>query len=276
MNKHCRPSEKNEVRRNKMDEDVTKLTDEELQQRISGEETPTPEPTEEEAGETAEPVEEPVEAVVEEVKEPEENGEEQAPPPSRREQLRINDLLKKYGPPPEAPRTAPSQDRMDYAQQLEADPEVVKRLEADRQAAAKQAFDEGQQSANQRREYDQFYNNIRFDLPLVKDRLDRLDPEDVQELDDEYLFVTGADTTKGTVKIPNLSYAAWMNARLDQTERLAARMNAQTVKNVAKQAATTGLRPDGSSAKKLNLNQAPQNMSIEELYASIGQTPPKK
>ena len=75
---------------------------------------------------------------------------------------------------------------------------------------------------------------------------------------------------------PNIGYAEFVEARLEQAERLATRMNQETVKNVAKQAATTGLRPDGSSAKKLNLNQAPQNMSIEELYASIGQTPPKK
>ena len=259
-----------------MDEDVTKLTDEELQQRISGEETPTPEPTEEEAGETAEPVEEPVEAVVEEVKEPEENGEEQAPPPSRREQLRINDLLKKYGPPPEAPRTAPSQDRMDYAQQLEADPEVVKRLEADRQAAAQQAYQQGQQAATQQVQYNQFYNNIRFDLPLVSDKLSKLDPEDVKSIDEEYLAITGANPQTMTVRNANIGYAEFVEARLEQAERLATRMNQETVKNVAKQAATTGLRPDGSSAKKLNLNQAPQNMSLEELYASIGQTPPKK
>ena len=255
-----------------MEEDVTKLTDEELQQRISGEETPTPEPTEE-VVDTVEPVEE-IETPVVEEKEVEEDEEEVPPPPSRREQLRINDLLKKYGPPPEAPRTEPLQ-RMDYEQTLDADPEVVRQLEADRQAAAQQAYLQGQQASNQRLEYNQFYNNIRFDLPLVSDKLSKLDPEDVKSIDEEYMAITGANPQTMTVRNSNIGYAEFVEARLEQAERLAAKMNLQTVKNVTRQAATTGLRPDGSSAKRLNLNQSEKTMSLEELYAAIGQTPPK-
>ena len=45
---------------------------------------------------------------------------------------------------------------------------------------------------------------------------------------------------------------------------------AQTAaKNVAKQARTTGLRPDGSSAKRLDLNKAPDQMTDEELDAFL-------
>lgn len=255
----------------KMEEDVTKLTDEELQQRISGEETPTPEPTAE-VVETVEPVEEQVETPEAEVKEVEEGEEEVPPPPSRREQLRINDLLKKYGPPPEVPRTAPLQG-MDYTTSLDADPEVVKQLEADRRAAAQQAYLQGQQAANQQVQYNQFYNNIRFDLPLVSDKLSKLDPEDVKSIDEEYMAITGASPQTMTVRNPNIGYAEFVEARLEQAERLAAKMNLQTVKNVTRQAATTGLRPDGSSAKRLNLNQSPDKMTLEELYARTGGTP---
>jgi hypothetical protein len=43
------------------------------------------------------------------------------------------------------------------------------------------------------------------------------------------------------------------------------------VKNVAKQAAQTGLRPDGSQAKRLDLNKSPDAMSDEELDAFLKQ-----
>ena len=256
----------------------SEMTDEQLNKVIETGIVPeVPEtPAVEEGGETPEPVEEPVETPVDEVKEPEDNGEEQAPPPSRREQLRINDLLKKYGNPPETQQVVPSHNRMDYSTSLDADPEVVRQLEADRQRAAQEAYTQGQQASNQQLQYSQFYNNIRFDLPLVAEKLKSLDSEDVQSIDNEYLAITGANTVNGTVRNPNIGYAEFVEARLEQAERLATRMNAQTVKNVARQAAATGLRPDGSSAKRLNLNQSPDKMTLEELYAKTGGTPWKQ
>ena len=63
---------------------------------------------------------------------------------------------------------------------------------------------------------------------------------------------------------------------MELSTRLAKSMTADTAKNIAKQAAQTGVRPDGSSAKRLNLNKAPQQMTTEELYAVLGQKPPAK
>jgi hypothetical protein len=62
---------------------------------------------------------------------------------------------------------------------------------------------------------------------------------------------------------------------MELVEEIAGQKNAQSVKNIVKQAAATGLRPDGSSAKRLNLNQSEKTMTLEELYAAIGQKPPK-
>ncbi len=208
-----------------------------------------------------------------------EESTEEAPeerPPSRREQLRIQTLLQKYGDPTnrQAPSQTPPQtkDALDYSTALDADPEVIRQLEADRQRTAEQQFNEGLRRA----EAIEFKTNIRLDLPLVADKLSKLDPRDAEALDKEYLYTVGFDPATGYVQNPNIGYAEFIEARIDQAERLAQAMNAQTVKNVAKQAAATGLRPDGSSAKKLNLNQAPELMTMEELYASIGQKPPKK
>lgn len=268
-----------------MDEDASKLTDEELDQRIAeGEPTATPEPVEtpsepaaeveSEEASPEEPSEEQPEEPAQEV-DKKEVPEEQ--PPSRREQLRIQQLLAKYGPPPERQTSQqPSQfkreDALDYQTALDADPEVIKQLEDDRQREGQAQYNRGLQDL----QYTQFYNNIRFDLPLVSEKLSKLDPMDAKSIDDEYLAITGADPNKGYVRNPDIGYAEFVEARLEQAERLAHSMNAQTVKNVAKQSAQTGLRPDGSSAKRLNLNQAPENMSDEELDAVIAQAIPKK
>lgn len=260
--------------------DPSQMTDDELNKVIETgivPEEPTSEPAEVPEEPVAE-VEEP-EAPAEEA--PQEEDPKEVPevqPPSRREQLRIQTLLAKYGNPAErSPQQAPSQptNALDYATALDTDPEIVQQLEADRKAVAQQAFTQGREEATQALAYTQFYNNIRFDLPLVSEKLSKLDPLDAQSIDQEYMAITGADPTRSYVRNPNIGYAEFVEARLEQAERLARSMTAQTTKNIAKQAATTGLRPDGSSAKRLNLNQAPEHMTLEELYASIGQTQPK-
>lgn len=267
-----------------MDEDVSKLTDEELDARIAGEEPASPEPAEEAPaqeeepaaeGETQEeeapqePVEEeqPEEVAQEEVK----NEDPEEKPPSRREQLRINKLLEKYGDPRQA-SPAPSQpkreDALDYKEAFDIqDPEVVSQLEADRQRAEQASYAEGLRRA----EAIEWKTNIRLDLPLVQEKLDKLDARDVEALDKEYLYVTGFDPNTGYVQNPNVGYAEFMEARIEQAERLAKSMAQKTAKNIAKQAATTGLRPDGSSAKRLNLNKPAHEMSDEELDAKLKQ-----
>lgn len=257
--------------------DPSQMTDEELNKVIeTGIEPEEPETPQEEPVE--EPEEEPVEEVEQEEKESVENDEEEVPAPmSRRKQHRIEQLLNKLDypvRPVEQAKNEPSQ-RIDYEQQLEADPEVIRQLEADRKAAADIAYELGQQESNARLEYQQFYNNIRFDLPVVKDKLDKLDPDDVRAIDLEYMKLTGADPSTMTVRHPDIGYADFVEARIEQAERLAASMNAQTVKNVTKQAAATGLRPDGSSAKRLNLNQSASQMTDEELLAITGGVPYK-
>lgn len=215
-----------------------------------------------------------------EQEEAQEESTEEAPeeqPPSRRETLRIQQLLKKYGPPPER-QVAPlqKQEALDYNNELDADPEVIQRLEEDRKAATQSAYLSGNEQAMRNLQFMEFKNNIRFDLPVVAEKLSKLEPEVAQAIDQKYIQLTGANPAAGTVDNPNVSYADFVEAEIEFGERLAKSMTATTVKNVAKQAAATGLRPDGSSAKRLNLNQAPENMTIEELYAKIGQKPPKK
>lgn len=276
-----------------MDEtaDLSKLTDEELDARIAGEEpAPSPEPaeeapekeetaveeeTQEEEAPEAETVEEQPEegGAQEEVKE--EDPEEK--PPSRREQLRIQKLLEKYGDPRQQASQTPLQqkqeDTLDYKSEFNIeDPEVLQQLENDRNRAQSSAYNEGLQRAQSI----EWKTNMRLDLPLVAEKLQKMDPRDAQALDQEYLYVTGYDPTTDTVRNPNVGYAEFIEARVEQAQRLAKSMTADTAKNIAKQAATTGLRPDGSSAKRMNLNKPAHQMSDEELEAKINSVIPSK
>jgi hypothetical protein len=203
-----------------------------------------------------------------------EEAKEEPAPPSRRETLRIQNLLKKYGPPPERPQTAPSQQGLNYQEALDADPEVIQRLEADRQATGQSQYNEGLKRA----EYLNWNTTLKIDAPNVERKYPVLDPNSPEfhpaaadAINQWYLNMSGFDTETQTVNNPNIGYADFVEGFMELVQETAGQKNAQTVKNVAKQAASTGLRPDGSSAKRMDLTKDPSKMTMEELYASIGQ-----
>ena len=100
-------------------------------------------------------------------------------------------------------------------------------------------------------------------------------------LQEKYLRFVGyepGDPAKGigpTVQTPNISYAEFVEAEMEFADELASQKIAKTTQNIAKQAASTGLRPDGSSAKRLDLSKAPEEMTDEELSAAIGASLPR-
>lgn len=222
------------------------------------------------------PQEQPEEQEVVQEKSTEEAPEEK--PPSRRETLRIQQLLKKYGPPPERP--APQQkDVLDYSQELEADPEVIQRLEADRKAASQSSYNEGLEQA----QAIEWRTSLKIDAPVIEKKYPVLDKESDQfhpavadAINNWYLSMSGYDPDTGRVANPNVGYGDFVEGFMELVQETAGQKNAQTVKNITKQAAQTGLRPDGSSATRMNLNKSPQDMTNEELYAALGQKPPQK
>ncbi len=226
---------------------------------------------------------------VEEESSTEETPEEK--PPSRREQLRVQALLQKYGDPRQnqPQQQAPLQrgEQLDYSQALDADPEVIQQLEADREAASSSAY----QQAMQQIQTDGWKRDLKYETPAVMKDYPFLNPKDEEKfrpaaadaMNLKYLRFVGydpGDRQKGipaSVQHPDLSYREFVESEMEFVEELASQKNAETVKNVTKQAAQTGLRPDGSSAPRMNLNKAPQDMSMEELYAAAGLgKPPKK
>lgn len=239
-----------------------------LEQTEPDQEQGVPQESEESVEEEAEAPQEP-ETVAEEAK-------EEPAPPSRRETLRIQNLLKKYGPPPERP--APSQQGLNYQETLDADPEVIQQLEADRKNTGQAQYNEGLKRA----EYLNWNTTLKIDAPNVERKYPVLDPSSPEfhpaaadAINQWYLNMSGFDNETKTVNNPDIGYADFVEGFMELVQETAGQKNAQTVKNVAKQAASTGLRPDGSAAKRMDLTKEPQKMSMEELYAAIGQKPPK-
>ena len=124
---------------------------------------------------------------------------------------------------------------------------------------------------------------LKIDTPRVLAKYDQLNPESpkfdpvvADAINMEYLHTVGFDETTGLVANPAISYPEYVEARFELANLLAKEQVQTSTKNVVKQAATTGLRPDGSQSKRLNLNQAPENMTDEELDAIIGQAIPQR
>lgn len=259
--------------------DPKDMTDEQLQTVITTGVEPEAIPeVESEAPEVETPAEE-VEApsVVEE---PEDQEVEEEPQPSRRESLRIQQLIEKMKQQVPAPKAqAPREDALDYATALDADPDVIQRLEADRQAASQASYNAGLEQNKSIL----FHTRLEIDAPRVEAKYKFLDPSDKGSFDPVranamnqlYLNASGYDADSGSVLNPNIRYSEFVEAQMEFAEALLADKQVRTTKNIVRQTAQTGLRPDGSSAKRLNLNQSEKTMSIEELYAAIGQTQPK-
>lgn len=261
-------------------DDLSKLTDEELDQAIESgsplEESPSEVPEEEGQLEPEE------EELVEEQEEKEEEPEPVQPEPkepSRRENLRIQQLLEKMSKK-EEPKEAPTPSRgMDYGSELDADPDTVAKLEQDRQKYGQELYNQGLEQTKSL----QFMTRLELDAPKVESKYGILNPADKEKFDPAvanavntwYLQATGYDQKTGTVSNPNIRYAEFTDSMMELVDQISSQKVAKSAKNIAKQSATTGLRPDGSSAKRLNLNKAPGDMSDEELDAFLGQAFPK-
>jgi hypothetical protein len=269
-------------------DDLSKLTDEELDAKIAPteeqEESPTTSEEDNTEVEEVEAAAESEEEAEEEKAEEETQGEEEASPqPSRRENLRIQKLLSKLKEQSQASAqpTSPKTDTgLDYSSALDADQEVISRLEADRQAYGNNLYQQGLEQAKSM----QFHTRLEIDAPKVESKYPQLNPEDktnfnpvvANAVNEWYLSTAGFDSTTGSVKNSEIRYADFVDSIMELSEELAARKNVNTAKNIAKQAATTGLRPDGSSAKRMNLNQAPHSMSDEELDAFLAKALPRR
>lgn len=191
--------------------------------------------------------------------------------PSHREQARIQDLLKKYGNP-DKPKQPEITGSLDLETELEADDETIKRLKDDREKVSRESFNQGLEQAKSL----QFLTRLEIDAPRVEAKYPQLDKtsdefkaDAANDVNTLYLALSGYDPKTQQVANPNIRYATFVDTIFRLSNDLADQKVEDVTKNIKKQAGKTGLRPDGSRAKKLDLNKDPHDMTDEELDAVI-------
>ena len=163
---------------------------------------------------------------------------------------------------------------LDYGTALDADPEVVQQLEADRQSYGQNQYNQGLEQAKSI----QFHTRLEIDAPRVEAKYPQLDKESpkfnpavADAINQWYLATAGYNPQTNSVQNSDVRYSDFVEGIMELSDEMAGQKNVATAKNIAKQAATTGIRPDGSKSKSMNLNQAPDKMTDDELDAIINQ-----
>ncbi len=210
----------------------------------------------------------------------EEQGEEEAPQQmSRRKAKRLEKLeslvqrLKNDGQP-NAPKTDPFDSRkfLDDNNQIDLD-------ELNRQSNefAQQQYSAGLEQAKAI----QFQTRLDIDAPRVEEKYPifnqqspEFNPAVASAINEWYLSTVGFDPKTGWVQNGNVRYADFVEGIMELVENTAGVKSSASVKNIAQQAATTGLRPGGTSEQPMDLSKDPSQMSTEELEAAIAATMP--
>lgn len=210
--------------------------------------------------------------------EPEAPEETEAPPMSRREQLRVQDLLKKY-PNLNQPSTVQTPN---FRDKVQADEDTYKVLEDTTQDFGRNLLEE----ATARSNYNTWHRFLSLDDKAIsaahpeldKNNQEKFHPALADAINRKYLQQVGfnpGDPTQGippSVQNPSISYADFVEAELEYAKEMASMLAEDSRRNIAKQAANTGIRPDASTPKRLNLNKPPEQMTDEELKAAIAQS----
>jgi len=288
-----------------MAEPITKspeeMTDDELDAYLNGEDVvekpdESPEQGKPEAPEDEEkPEDKPEEKPAEDEEEPEKPEDkpedEEEKPVSRREQLRVNQLLERIksesgGKPQEKPSEKPKPEGLKYEDELDADEETLQKLNDDREQYAEKRYQQGLEQAKaleDRQNAFEFRQMLASEEPIVLQKypfLDSKSPEFDEQiataLVSKYFQDTGFDAETKTAK-NHISYLEYAEAQIELSTVIAEKMARETQENVTRQAGQTGLRPSGSTpSKSLNLNKAPEDMTDEELDAIIAQSVPPR
>lgn len=233
----------------------------------------------EEVTEEAEPTQEVEE---EEAPEPNQEDEELSPRAKKRlDSLKIQQLIQQMKTQTPA-QTTPEEPAagMDYSSALDADPDIISKLETDRSQYGQAEREIGRSEALEQVKFIQFNTRLDIDAPRIESKYpvldknsDKFNPAVANALNSMYLsavgFEAGDETKPAKVQNSNLRYADYIEGLMELADEVASEKNSQTVKNVAKQAAATGLRPDGSKAKSLDLSKDARDMSDDELKAII-------
>lgn len=210
-----------------------------------------------------------------------EDEEEETKKPSRRESLRIQQLLDKLkDDDTSAPTKSKSSKALKYDDELDADEEVIKKLNDDRENYGNDKYRQGMDEAYR---FNSFETRLEVDAPRVEAKYPQLDkgsdqfnPVLAQAINLRYLQMVGFDGKNKSVRTADIRYADFVEAEFELASEIAGVEIEKSTTNIKKQAAKAGLRPGGSSSKRLNLNKAPSEMTDAELDAVISASIPKR
>ncbi len=225
------------------------------------------------------PVEEPAPEVTPE--QPEEPAvEEEEPPVSHRESKRIAQLLEKMKARDEpAPAAQAPVDNRPIIPEGDYDLEDVNKMARE---YSESAYKRGLSEAQAYNNANTFATRLELDTPKVAAKYKFLD-QDSDEFDPgradfvNRLFLTsvGYDDKTGTVNNNNLRYHEFVEGMMEMVEITAAGKTAESAKNVAQQAAATGVRPSGTAPTAYQ-GLDPKKMTDAQLDAIIAQSLPRK
>lgn len=215
----------------------------------------------------------------EQQEESEEQSEEEAEerPVSRREQLRIQQLLAKLKEEKDEDEQ-PTQRRTRTEEDPTEQPEQPDKRRNNWDEFGQRMYNEGLQRA----QAIQFHTRLEIDAPRIEAKFPQLDKDSEEfnpvladALNKGYLTMVGYNPKTDTVKNSDIRYADYIEAQFELASEIASTRVAEETKSVRRQAAQTGLRPDGSEpVKRLNLNKPASQMTDEELKAKIKQLNP--
>lgn len=201
------------------------------------------------------------------------------PEMSRRKAQRLEKLEglveRLRGPQQQPQRKAPG---IDYQKLIEAEPEVYDQLSKASQDYGQTQYEAGLQAANNVR----FHTRLEIDAPRIESKYPQFDknspefnPGVASAMNNWYLAMVGYDPQTDNVKNADVRYGDFVEGIMELAEAMAGVKTTRSTQNIARQAANAGLRPDGSSAKPLNLNKAPEDMNEAELKAAINASMPR-
>lgn len=206
--------------------------------------------------------------------------EEEPPKKSRREELRIQQLLQKIKEEGTPTQPKAKHSDFDYDEELDADKETLDKLKGDRESYGQRQY---QQGAEDIYRFSRFETRLEVDAPRVEAKYSTLDKESdefnpvlADTINRMYLSFVGFDGKKRSVRTSDIRYSDYVDSIYELANEIAGEKIERTTVNLRKQAGKAGLRPGSSGQKRLNLNKAPSEMTDEELDAVIAQGIPQK
>jgi hypothetical protein len=226
---------------------------------------------------------EPQQPEAEEVEEEEQSPEKEEQPEgiSKRKAKRLEKLEglvnRLKGDSQEKPQQ-PKTDAINYKDLIDAPDEVYEELQKKSEEYGSKQYQAGLEQAKSI----QFHTRLEIDSPRVESKFPQFDksseefnPGLANAINQWYLATVGYNSKTGKVANADVRYGEFVEGIMELADAMAGSKSAKTTENVVKQAANTGLRPDGSSVKPMNLNKAPQDMSDQELEAAIKTVMPR-